>query len=292
MLGSRALSNRLPFMISDGSSAWFQLLSTLILAGIVLTGLGASVPITNFPSQPPHSASPQAQNIDTLRVVSRDLFRLTNQKRTQRGLDSLTEERQLRRIACEHSRDMLDRDFIRHENPDGNGPADRVAKHHRRLIGGVGENLWSQTGRETVEPRALAEETFNRWMRSSPHRKNILRSRFSHLGVCTLQRGEQIRGAQVFARARAYLQDPLPYTAPVGETLVAPIERTFPRDAVIAKYDYWDPDKEEQIASPLLFADTLQLPETTGSYRLRFYVPQANRYQIHWGPELRITSSP
>lgn len=250
------------------------------------------MPNPSLQSTPPRSEGTRAQGIDTLRAVSRHILRSTNEKRTQRGLNPLTKEETLRRIACEHSRDMLNRDFVRHENPDGDTPADRVAKQHRRLIGGVGENLWSRAGRATVKPVALAEEIVNRWMKSPPHRKNLLRRQFSHAGVCTLQRGERIRGTQLFALARAYLQDPLPSSAAPGDTLVAPIGRTFPRDAVIAKYDFWDPTTEEQVTSPDLFADTLKIPASPGAYRLRLYVPDANRYRIRWGPELRITSSP
>lgn len=279
-------------MIPVGLSPWLRLLPALMMAGIGLfaTGPGLSIPDTDSGASLPVGPATHAQRVDTLRSVSRHIFRFTNRERRQRGLNALTKETDLRRIACEHTRDMLAREFVRHENPDGERVEDRVARGHRRLIGEAGENLWSQTGRKTVEPKALASKIVERWMGSPPHRKNILRPNFSHLGVCTLQEGERIRGTQVFTRTRAYLRTPLPRSAPTRGTLLAPIERTFPEDASVAKYDFWDPETKERVTRPALFGDTLHLPDTTGPVRPRFYVPQANRYRIHWGPEIRLTS--
>lgn len=279
-------------MIPVGSSPWLRLLPALMIAGVVLfaTGPGLSVPRTDYFSPLPDGHASDAQRVDTLRSVSRHIVQFTNRERRQRGLNALTKETALRRIACEHTRDMLAREFVRHENPDGERVGDRVAQGHRRLIGEAGENLWAQTGRKTVEPKALASQIVEKWMGSPPHRKNILRPNFSHLGVCTLRQGERIRGTQVFTRTRAYLRTPLPRSAPASGTIVAPIERTFPRDASIEKYDFWDPETKEPVTRPVLFSDTLQLPKTTGPVRPRFYVPQANQYRIHWGPEIRLTS--
>lgn len=279
-------------MIPLGSSSWLRLLPALMIAGggLFATGPGFSIPSTASRLPHPEDHATHARQVDTLRSVSRYIFQFTNRERRQRGLKALTEETDLRRIACEHTRDMLAQNFVRHENPDGERVEDRVAKGHRRLIGEAGENLWGQTGRETVAPKALASRIVKKWMESPPHRKNILRPSFSHLGVCTLQEGERIRGTQVFTRTRAYLRSPLPRRAQAGGTIAASIERTFPRDASIAKYDFWDPDTKEPVTRPVLFDDTLQLPDTTGPLRPRFYVPQANRYRIHWGPEIRLTS--
>lgn len=279
-------------MIPLDSSSWLRLLPALMIAGIGLLATGPRLSVPSTASRLPllEDHATHTRQVDTLRSVSRYIFRFTNRERRQRGLNALTKETDLRRIACDHTRGMLAREFVRHENPDGERVEDRVARGHRRLIGEAGENLWSQTGRKTVEPKALASEIVERWMGSPPHRKNILRPSFSHLGVCTLQKGERIRGTQVFTRTRAYLRTPLPRSAPASGIVVAPIEQTFPEDASVAKYDFWDPETKEPVTRPVLFGDTLHLPDTTGPVRPRFYVPQANRYRIHWGPEIRLTS--
>jgi uncharacterized protein YkwD len=262
----------------------FALLGVCLLLAASLSAWPATNP---FLAQ---SGSPRFNRFDTLRSVSEGIITRTNQERRQRGLTALIHEERLRRIACAHSRDMLRRDFMRHKNPDGELPGDRVARHHRRLIGGAGENLWSRTGRMAIHPEALADTIVTQWMESPPHRKNILRRSFSHLGVCTVRKGDRILGTQVFAQVRAYLETSLPRTAPAGGNLVAPIGQTFPPNATIAKYNFWDPRHEVSVTPPRLFADTLQLPDTTGAVRLQFYVPETNRYRIYRGPEIRLTS--
>lgn len=265
---------------------------SLLLMTPVLYLIGAQSPVPPIPSNAHRSdiEARQQAGIDTLRLVSRKIFQRTNEEREQRGLDSLVFEDELRRIACQHSRDMLERDFVRHKNPDGAGPGDRVARQHRRLIGVVGENLWETTGSHRRTTTTLVNEIVEKWMDSPPHRRNILETEFSHLGVCSLEEEGRIRGTQVFAGIRAYLRSPLPRTVRAGTTIAAPIERTFPRDAPVAKYDFWDPATKKQLIGPRLFVDTLRLPDTTGTVRPRFYIPETNRYQIFRGPEMRLTS--
>lgn len=228
--------------------------------------------------------------VDTLRALSRRVFQLTNRERRQQNLKQLERENELQRIACHHSRDMLARDYFQHENPDGERPSDRVAKLHRRLVGEAGENLWGQTGSRNDGAQVLARRVVTQWMNSPPHRENILRSRFTHMGVCILQQGNVLRGTQVFAHVRAYLRDPLPTAAAAGSAVLAPIEQTVPPSASVAKYDFWDPETDEQIGPPTAFSDTLRLPHFTGPVRPRFYVPESNRFSIHQGPEIRLTS--
>lgn len=264
----------------------------LLVLGLVLHIAGANSSAPSNPSIAPltNTGSSQLAGVDTLRFLSRQIFQRTNQERKQLGLEPLAFEGELRRIACQHSRDMLERNFVRHENPDGTGPDERVARQHRRLIGEVGENLWEQTGRQRVDPKALANRITDKWMRSPPHRKNIVETEFSHMGVCSLRGEGKMRGTQVFAGIRAYLRDPLPRAARAGTIIAAPIERTFPRDASVAKYDFWNPDTKKRLTGPHLFVDTLKLPDTTGTVRPRFYVPETNRYGIYRGPEMRLTS--
>lgn len=234
--------------------------------------------------------SPAQPDIDTLRTLSSHVFAFTNRERTQKNLNRLAADDALWRIACHYSRDMLRRDFFRHEDPDGNGPSDRVAKRHRRLIGEAGENLWARSGPGTPTPKSLAEKIVTQWMNSPPHRKNILRPRFTHMAACVLKQGDVWRGTQMFARVRAYLASPLPRTATAGSAIEASVEQTVPPSDSIAKYDFWNPETNERISEPTLFADTLHIPKTTGPLRPRFYVPESGRYSIHSGPEIEVTS--
>jgi uncharacterized protein YkwD len=261
--------------------------ATLCVVGLLLATIGTGAGASTSDSG---SSRARGSSVDTLREVGRRATRLTNQKRRQHDRNRLEPEEGLRRVACHHSHDMLTRGYLRHENPEGESPSDRVARGHRRLIGETGENLWGQRSTRRTSTGALAERIVEQWMASPPHRKNLLRDRFTHVGICVLKKGNTWRGTQVFARIPAYLRTPLPRTARAGGVLVAPIERTGSSTASIAKYDFWDPRTDERIAGPFPFNDTLRLPRTTGPVRPRFYVPQAGRYTLHQGPEIRLTS--
>src|SRR5947207_8690522 len=112
--------------------------------------------------------------------VERTVFTLTNIERSRHGLHPLQHDQTLGLIARAHSVDMLRRDFFDHTNPDGDGPGERVARHHRRLIGEGGENVWSGSG---YGPERVAELIVQEWMRSPGHRAQTLRQDFTHVAV-------------------------------------------------------------------------------------------------------------
>ncbi len=224
---------------------------------------------------------------DTLRVVSQHVFRETNEIRRERGLSTVTKEETLRAVACAHNGDMFRQDFLEHENPDGELPQDRVMQVHRRLVGGVSENLYGQTQIQR-EPTALAELMVEKWLNSPPHRKNLLDPYATHLGVCVLQRQNTIRATQVFAKIAAYLSKPFPQEVVSGDALAVSFQQIFPPDASIAQYDFWDPRTERRVSGPTVLTDSVHVPDTTGTLRPRFYILENGQYVIHQGPEITV----
>jgi uncharacterized protein YkwD len=97
-----------------------------------------------------------------------------NRQRQQRGLRHLGRDRALDRAARFHARRMLARGFFDHEDPSGDGPADRVKRFTKRRYVIVGENI--AAGYESVAAACRG------WMDSSGHRANILRSSFTRVG--------------------------------------------------------------------------------------------------------------
>ena len=101
---------------------------------------------------------------------------LLNRVRVAAGLSELTSVRVLRRIAAEHSRDMVIRHYFDHT-----GPARVTLASRLRSVGWqgtAGENLgygsyWYAT------PRAMVWA----WMRSPGHRTNILDPEFRYVGA-------------------------------------------------------------------------------------------------------------
>jgi uncharacterized protein YkwD len=106
----------------------------------------------------------------------------TNAERTGRGLDPLAYDRALAGAGEAHSEDMRERGFVGHENPDGEGLAERYAGRGIDCPGG--ENVYySPNGGLASTPGALAEHVVEAWMDSEAHRAALLRERFTRQGV-------------------------------------------------------------------------------------------------------------
>ncbi len=106
---------------------------------------------------------------------------LVNRDRQTDGLGPLTEDDLMNRNAQKHARDMVQREFFDHTNPDGEGPSDR----YRKLggSGGIAENiLYLRNPGDVTVTLGLIEKIHSRWMNSPPHRQNILTARYTKFG--------------------------------------------------------------------------------------------------------------
>ena len=99
---------------------------------------------------------------------------------------ALQSDSALRCAARLHSRDMNDRDFFDHTNPDGDGPGARMAAAGWQGRG-WGENI--QGGSTT------AEGAMDSLMSSPGHCRNIMDPDFTHAGIGV----DGTRWTQVFA---------------------------------------------------------------------------------------------
>lgn len=122
---------------------------------------------------------------------------LVNAERTSRGLSALERDADLAQAARDHSRDMAKRNYFDHTSPGGKTVGDRVRDAGYGDPGDgwrVGENLGWGTGRRAA-PNALVDE----WLKSPPHRKNMLKSAFEEVGVGVAQgapnKGSDLPGA-------------------------------------------------------------------------------------------------
>lgn len=74
-----------------------------------------------------------------------------------------------------HSKDMADRDFFDHTNPDGEDPFDRMAKAGYGSYAFQGENIAAGT--------MTAKDTVDGWLASDGHCANMLGSQYKEIGV-------------------------------------------------------------------------------------------------------------
>ena len=103
-----------------------------------------------------------------------EVIRLVNEIRVQNGLNPLTADWELSRVARYKSQDMKDNSYFSHNSPTYGSPFDMIKNFgisYRRAA----ENI--ARGQKT--PQAVV----NGWMNSSGHRANILNPSYIKIGV-------------------------------------------------------------------------------------------------------------
>ena len=103
-----------------------------------------------------------------------EVVRLVNEIRTKNGLNPLTQDWQLSRVARYKSQDMRDLGYFSHTSPTYGSPFEMM-KSFGISYKSAGENI--AKGYST--PAAVV----NAWMNSTGHRANILNSSYTHIGV-------------------------------------------------------------------------------------------------------------
>ena len=118
-----------------------------------------------------------------------------NQERRGRGMQALTPDEALSEVARRYSCAMAQGGFVAHTAPDGDTLSDRLQRAGSAYRA-AGENL------AYIEGPAPAPKAVAGWMKSPPHRENILRRDFTTTGVgaCRSDRGTYF--TQLFVRPR------------------------------------------------------------------------------------------
>lgn len=114
-----------------------------------------------------------------------------NEARTERGLDALSFDVDLREIARNHSADMAERDYFSHTSPEGEGLQDRYDRfgYDCRVPAGAfrykggGENLFTIGSAASLSNEALADRAVEGWLNSPAHRENLLDGDWRREGV-------------------------------------------------------------------------------------------------------------
>jgi uncharacterized protein YkwD len=125
----------------------------------------------------------------------REMAQALNAYRLANGLGAVAYSRTLEAAAGGHAEDMYLRSFFDHENPDGEGPADRVIQLGFCQPTVVGENI--------AEGQTNVTEVQTGWERSPGHRANMLDPRFTFVGMghYVSAQGREY-WVQVFARSQ------------------------------------------------------------------------------------------
>lgn len=104
----------------------------------------------------------------------KEVVRLVNEIRAERGLKELTYNWELSRVARYKSQDMKDNKYFSHTSPVYGTPF-QMMKNFGITYRSAGENI--------ARGQRSPQEVVNAWMNSSGHRANILSTSFTQIGV-------------------------------------------------------------------------------------------------------------
>lgn len=104
----------------------------------------------------------------------REVVRLVNEIRAERGLGELTYNWELSRVARYKSEDMRDNRYFSHTSPVYGSPF-QMMKNFGISYRSAAENI--------AKGQASPAEVVNAWMNSPGHRQNILNASFTQIGV-------------------------------------------------------------------------------------------------------------
>lgn len=119
-------------------------------------------------------------NVQPVRVpvavlpMESEVLTLVNQERASAGCAPVAYEWHLHLAARGHSTEMATAGVLAHESPDGRAPSDRItaAGYH-----------WAAWGENVARYQPSAVQVMHDWMKSPPHKANILNCVFTELGV-------------------------------------------------------------------------------------------------------------
>ncbi len=126
------------------------------------------------------SAAPPAERISAASSLEQELLVAINGVRRAQHLRPLRSSPLLVEAARNHSRAMAEQDFFDHSSADGSSYSQRIRLVYPPLkdrFWGAAENIaWASPG---LSARAAVEM----WLRSAPHRRNLLAPTWREIGI-------------------------------------------------------------------------------------------------------------
>ncbi|WP_235857614.1 CAP domain-containing protein [Paenibacillus albiflavus] len=130
------------------------------------------------PSQTPSQTPNPGQSADSSQFAQQVLD-LVNQERSKAGLQPLTMNSALSKMAMDKAQDMINNNYFDHQSPTYGSPFDMMRSY--------GIN-YSTAGENIAKGQSSPTEVMNAWMNSPGHRANILGSGFTQIGIAYYNR--------------------------------------------------------------------------------------------------------
>ena len=131
----------------------------------------APPPIGGIPQPPP--PPPAEPMTEQELALAQQILERVNSVRRSRALPEFITHQPLVSVALDHSRDMLQRNYFSHIDPDGKTPFDRLRN----------ANISFSFAGENISQRTTAQTIVDEWMSIPTQRANILDTRPGQIGI-------------------------------------------------------------------------------------------------------------
>ena len=162
-------------------------------AALLLAACAATPPAPVAPPDPKTQMS--ALEIRIAILVEEQRHRLDPKAR------SLAIDPELSRIARARASDMAAGNYLAHAAPNGDTSASLLMKQDEKWQGLLGENLAAQhyTKQGGVVVDDFAQRFLDEWLKSPPHRDNMIFANYDHAGVGAAVNGDTVYVALLFS---------------------------------------------------------------------------------------------
>jgi len=127
---------------------------------------------TQQPVSPQQPAN--AQQSGDANGYAQQVLDLVNQERQKAGLNTLTMDSRLSKVAMDKAQDMYNNNYFDHQSPTYGSPFDMMNAN------GI---TYNSAGENIAKGQTSPTEVMNQWMNSPGHRANILNSSYTKIGI-------------------------------------------------------------------------------------------------------------
>jgi uncharacterized protein YkwD len=173
------------------------MLKQILIAAALFTlaGCETMAPASNIPPPPdPKTQMPALEQ--RIAVLVEEQRHKLDPKAKELAIDP-----QLAKIARARAADMAAGNYLAHAAPDGSTSASLLMKADAKWQGLLGENLAAQhyTHLGGVEVNVFAQRFLDEWLKSPPHRDNMVFADYDHAGVGAAVNGDTVYVALLFS---------------------------------------------------------------------------------------------
>jgi len=190
----RSLFGTLKFVVVW--AAVFGVVGLAMTGAVTLLADGDTEPAADSAADGDAWGAPDPVSNETAADYEAAIHERVNAAREDEAVPPLAYRDDISAVARNHSRDMADRGFFAHENPDGQSSRDRL-RAGGLTCSVVAENIAKREGYSDA-PDALAKEIVGQWLRSPGHRANIMDPDLEVEGIGVYATDTEVWATQVF----------------------------------------------------------------------------------------------